>query len=380
VRNDAGCDTPLPLKWRGFLGQPHQCGACRPAALSEPENIARGIFIAICDIATRTPKHPHRQREMQRDLSTGMTRSRCVGGIDEHHFTASVCSFAGEVCSEQAPSGIEDAFGQMMILDHVTDTQVFDRHTVVCREQPMAHFVEDIPTLVGNVLMLPLQHHHGLAAILSPLGPPGNPALGDTQPPLCSPVAGRMGHMLAIAGGDERRQPDIEANFTACRCQWCWANVAGEDRVPLPGFAGESQRLHRVWQPPVPPDSHTAYAGDFQAASINLEAVPCFFEAKAFETVFAFEARIPRLFPGFHTTEEGLKRFIEVLDNGLQHMAMYRSSKRIAGFVGFDLSELLVLADAALFGLIGILALSKTGIVPAATRFKGTIKPALLTL
>ena len=316
---------------------------------------------------------------MQRDLSTGMTRSRCVGGIDEYHFTASVCSFAGEVCSEQAPSGIEDACGQMRILDHVADTQVFDRHTVVSRQQPMAHFVEDIPTLVGNVLMLPLQHHHGLASILAPFGTPGNPALCNPQAPLCGAVAGRMRHMLAIAGRDAGRQTDIETDFTACGWQRFQANVAGEDRVPLPGFAGESQGLHRVWQPPVPADSHTAYAGDFHAASINLEAVPCFFEAKTFEAVLAFETRIARFFPSFHTAEEGLKRFIEVLDNGLQHMTVHRASKRIAGFVGFDLPELLILADAALLGLIGVLALSKTGIIPAATGFKRASKPTLLT-
>ena len=44
--------------------------------------------------------------------------------------------------------------------------------------------------------------------------------------------------MLAIAGRDEGRQPDIETDFTACGWQRFRANVAGEDRVPLSGFAG----------------------------------------------------------------------------------------------------------------------------------------------
>src|SRR5215216_1715684 len=102
---------------------------------------------------------------MQHKLPTGITRSRCIGGIDEHHFTASVCSFACEVRSEQAPSGIENAFGQMVILDHVADTESFNRHMIVGGKQPMTQLEEKIPALVGNALMLALQSNHSLAPI-----------------------------------------------------------------------------------------------------------------------------------------------------------------------------------------------------------------------
>ena len=93
---------------------------------------------------------------MQHKLSTGITGPRCVGGIDEHDFTASVCSFACEVCGEQAPSGIENAFGQMVIPDHVADTEIFNCHVIVGSEQSMAQLVEEIPALVSNALMFPL--------------------------------------------------------------------------------------------------------------------------------------------------------------------------------------------------------------------------------
>jgi hypothetical protein len=144
--------------------------------------------------------------------------------------------------------------------------------------------------------------------------------------------------------------------------------------VPLPSFACEPQCLHGAWQPTMPSDSHTAYAGDLQATAIHLEAVPRFFEAKAAEAIFPFESGIARLLTCFHTTEERLKGFIEVLHNRWQDMTMDRTSTRIAGFIGLDLSQLFVLADGALLSAIGFFACSKARIVPAATRFKCAIQ------
>jgi hypothetical protein len=268
----------------------------------------------------------------------------------------------------------------MVILDHVTDTQIFHGHTVVGGKQAMAQLVEDIPPLVGDGFVLTLQHHHGLASIRSTLVPPGHTALCHTQPFLRGTVAGRMRHMLAIAGRDEGQQSNIESNFTACGGRRFRANLAGKHGVPLPGFAGESQRLDGLRQPPMPPDSDTAYAGDLEASAINLETVAHFFEAKAPKAIFPFEPGIAGLFPRFHTTKEGLKGFIEVLYYRLQDMAVHRPSKRIAGFIGLHLSQLLILTDSALFIMVGVLTFCKTGIVPTAARFKGTIKPTLLTL
>ena len=118
---------------------------------------------------------------MQGDLSTAITRSRCVGGIDEHDFTASICSFACEVCSEQAPACIQNAFGQVVILDHVTNTEIFNRHMIVGGEQPMAQLVEEITALVGNPLMLPLQYDESLVPIGPPFCASGDTALSDTH-------------------------------------------------------------------------------------------------------------------------------------------------------------------------------------------------------
>lgn len=51
-----------------------------------------GVFIAVGDVAVWTTKDPLGEREMQGDLPTMGTRSRRIGRIDEHDFTASVAA------------------------------------------------------------------------------------------------------------------------------------------------------------------------------------------------------------------------------------------------------------------------------------------------
>ena len=315
---------------------------------------------------------------MQGDLSTGMTRSRCVGGIDEHDFTASMYSFACEVCSEQAPACIQNAFGQVVILHHVTNTEIFHRHMIVGGKQPMAQLVEEITALVGNALMLPLQYHESLAPIGSAFLASGDTALSDTQAFLGSPIPGRMLNVFALTGGDERGEPDINTDIdTGCR-PGRWRHVARTDRIPFPGFAGKSQRLKRAWGLTMPAHSQTTNARHLEPAAIHSETIAGLLEPETVESVPALEAWIAWFFASFDAAKEGLEGFVEIADHGLQHMAVDRRSVGMRGFVGFDLSKLFVLADGARFLLVGIFALCETPIVPVATGLQGCIKPALL--
>lgn len=305
---------------------------------------------------------------MQRDLSTAVACFRCIGRSDEHDLTASICSFACEMCSEQPPACIENALGQMVILNHVLDTEIFNSYVVVASKQSMTQLVEKIPALIGNAFMLPLQHGDSLAPIRPAFLASGHTALGDAQPFLGSTVPGRMFHMLTITGGDERGEPDIDANIDASRWHRLWRNVARTDRIPLAGFAGKSQCLKLAWHLTMPAHSQTTNARHFEPATINFEPIAILLEAETFEAVPALETGIAGCFSSFDAAEEGLERFIEIAHHGLQHVTVDRSSVGIGGFVGFDLSKLFVLADRACFLLVGLFALGKTTVVPVAAR------------
>jgi hypothetical protein len=237
---------------------------------------------------------------------------------------------------------------------------------IVGSEQPMTQLVEKIAPLAGNALMLPLQCHDGLA----PIGPAflasGDTALRHAQAFLGSAVPGRMLNVFALAGRDERGKSNINTDINTRGRQRLCSHVTGQDCIPLTSFACESKCLDRAWHLTMPADSHTTNASNLsRRPSTKTHSV--LLEAETFEAVPSLEAWIAWLFASFDTTKERLKGFIKILHHGLQHMTVDRTSVGIGGFVGLDLTQLFILADGALFLLVGIFALSKTPVVPMAT-------------
>lgn len=68
-------------------------------------------------------------------------------------------------------------------MNHARDHEVFEGDPVVVLHQIVYQFGEVVFALIANPLMLPLQHHHGLAAVLPTALPSRDPALAETQLP-----------------------------------------------------------------------------------------------------------------------------------------------------------------------------------------------------
>src|SRR2546427_2299824 len=163
-------------------------------------------------------------------------------------------------------------------------------------------------------------------------------------------------------------EPNINADIhTGCRQRFC-SNFTGQDCIPLARFAGESKRLDLAWHLAMPADSHTANTSHFEPTSIDLKPIAILLEAETLETIFPFESWITGLFASFHAAKECLKCFVHILHNGLQDIAVQRTSVGVCRFVGFDLTQLFVLANGALFLLVDVLSFSETSVVPPATR------------
>jgi hypothetical protein len=294
---------------------------------------------------------------MQHNLSTGVTGSTGIGRVDKDHFTASIRSFACEVCGKQAPACIKDAFGQMAIFDHITDAKIFDRHMIVGGKQPMTQLIEEIPALVPNTLVFALQDDHSLTPIRSPFLSTGDPALCHTQPLLRSAVPGRMFNVFALTGRNERGEPYINTNIDTRFWQRFRRDFTRQHDIPLARFAGKSEGLDRSRYFPMPAHRDTTDTSNLESAAIKPEAIPIFFKREALKAMFPLKSWITGFLTGFDTAEEGLKRLVQILHHSLQHMAVDRASIRIAGFIGFHLAQLFVLADSALFLLVGVFAL-----------------------
>jgi hypothetical protein len=186
-------------------------------ALSEPENIPCGVLIAIESESTRTAKYPLGERKMQHHLSTLRARFRCALGVDQFHHTASrgdrPVAPTHEVRDQQPPTGIQDAFGQMPVVHHSGNPQVFQGDALIGGEQTMTELVQEIFPPVRDAFMHPLECCHRFVAIRAPFVPSRYTPLGHSEMALAVPIPDRMSDMFPVARGEERGQPDIDTDL-----------------------------------------------------------------------------------------------------------------------------------------------------------------------
>src|SRR5215475_16178194 len=88
-------------------------------------------------------------------LTTSRAILRRVGWIHLNYFTASLFRFARKDQDEFIPSRVTDALGEMMILHHPFDVQIFDSDRVELAHDLERRFMMKIGALASNLLMLP---------------------------------------------------------------------------------------------------------------------------------------------------------------------------------------------------------------------------------
>ena len=81
----------------------------------------------------------------------------------------------------------------------------------------MAQLVEKIPALVGNAFMLPLQHRDGFMSIGTTFLCVWQHGVEPRATVLGAAVPSRMRNMFALAGGDKRREPNINPDIDTRR-------------------------------------------------------------------------------------------------------------------------------------------------------------------
>src|SRR5262249_60844788 len=71
--------------------------------------------------------------------------------------------------AQRCPSGITDAFGQLVVAHHLGDPQVFERHSLVLTHEFSGHFLREVPPLPSHFLRLSSAHLLGFAAAVAAL-------------------------------------------------------------------------------------------------------------------------------------------------------------------------------------------------------------------
>src|SRR5262245_25722784 len=115
-----------------------------------------------------TPVLSHREG-FAHSMTTFRAILRRVGRIHLDHYTTSIFRFARKDQYEFIPSRVTDALGEMMILHHPFDVQIFDGHRVEFAHDFERRLLMKIGALASDLLMLPGQKLNRLASALASL-------------------------------------------------------------------------------------------------------------------------------------------------------------------------------------------------------------------
>src|SRR5450755_612836 len=93
--------------------------------------VLRGVNIAVCYVsAERTHVSTHTESFLH-DLSTHVTFLRRETRIDSYHSMMSSLSLIFKNSEKRAPASIHDGLREVMIFDHIVDTQVLDNNAIM---------------------------------------------------------------------------------------------------------------------------------------------------------------------------------------------------------------------------------------------------------
>ncbi len=282
-------DTPPPLKRRGFplgiagsaiLGHARR-GSYRPRsaprALSEREQIQSGIMIAVERQSAITTHPPLCQREKFKKLSALRAGLGGIGWGDCHNRSSSICCFGEQLLSEVSPARIQDALREMVITNHIRNSQVLQGEVIVMYHQGVHQFVQKILAAVREALMVFLNGLDGLAPILSELGAARHPPLQDPQALLFLPIPTWVFDLLAIARSNQTMQTHIQADFGIRRGQRLRLDFTREAGIPSVRLAHHPQRFDLTFERAMPPHGEATNAGHAQTPTVEFEAIAQFF-------------------------------------------------------------------------------------------------------
>jgi putative transposase len=268
-----------------------------------------------------TPVFSHRQC-FAHSLTTSRAILRRVARIHLDHYTASFFRFARKYQDELIPSRVTDALGEMMILHHPFDVQIFHGDRVELAYDLERRLVMKIGALASDLLMLPGQKLNRLASPIAPLVRTArDSALRSLQFAFRLSEKFRVLDCFSCRESGEILNPDINPNRLAG-----FRKVAAlilfncEDHIPTVGFtfnhAGFDRSLNRTRE------MDPAGTDLGQVKFVALEAETALRVGEGIEARGGFESRIARLFSILHAAKESAESFLNPAKCVLKDLAI----------------------------------------------------------
>ena len=153
----------------------------------------------------------YRQRFLY-DLTTLVTFLTGEARVHSYHLMTGSCSLVTEDVEECAPTGVHDALGQMMVLDHVGDLKVFYRNTLIAFSIGFRR-LEMVITALAIHLEMGLCHVlRSLTAAMTALLASAQLALLASQDSLRGAIETRVLNGMTLAVSEKGRETNVNAD------------------------------------------------------------------------------------------------------------------------------------------------------------------------
>ena len=160
-----------------------------------------------------------------------------IAGVHSNDLMTSSCSLLFKDVEECAPTGIQNGFRQVMILDHIRDGKVLNRNAPVaksiglsCLKVMIAPLPVDLQVRLGNILRC-------LAKPLAAFLAAGKLTLLASQSLLRGAIETGISNGMAFAIRQEGLETDINADIRMRASTWegfiPWLRLTDDERVPV---------------------------------------------------------------------------------------------------------------------------------------------------
>jgi hypothetical protein len=171
------------------------------------------------------------------DLTTLVTFLAREARVHSNHLMTSSCSLLFKDVEECAPTGVQDALSQAMVLDHVENLKLLNSNHLVLLAVLLGRFEMEITAPARNLEM-------GLRRATSSLAPSMTAFLASAQLTLLASqgflraaIVARVLNRVALTIGEKRRETDINTDSRmlarAGRMFGLWLRLTDDERVPV---------------------------------------------------------------------------------------------------------------------------------------------------
>lgn len=302
---------------------------------------------------------------------------RCELRGDLQNLPASVFSFARQDQKEGAPRHIDNAFRQMVILDHSGDVQIFDRDHIKLPDDPKSGLMVKVRPLADNLLMASGQKLYGFPPALRSLFASGYFALSGLQLRLSRAEKLRILNLLAGREGSITPNAHIDPDlFAGLRKEPGLILFDRKYREPSVRFSLNRASLNLTLNRSMLDDSDMSDLGEIKAIASDRKGRLHLREGERVESGLALESRMAGSLTGLTTAKESVKGFPEATESILENLRI--DSRNVFSNV-LDLRQLnrlSVVIDRHSIRFPRIAALLKSGVVQLTASVKPLLKCA----